>query len=395
MPERALFQIAGSLMLTSVLAACASPYSQPAFEPADASFPGIAEILEHSEVGEVRILATHGMCSKYHGPNWVDRRAASIAAGLGLPYAPTGGFPAPIRYGDAATGEVKRYDIALPAPNGVVRISLFTWGSHIEAHRNALDYENQRAPTPGEPERAALNHTLRAKLMNTCLIDAVVYSGRNGDHLRSHMRHAMCATLGGRFTAAAQPGAPNMGADCTFDQPHASSPTVLMPESLGSIIMFDALGALAEAGNVQPVADALSPVRVIFLLANQIPLLDRANPSIARAGELGIEGSTAGDTEAGSLDRLLGLLAAGTARRLSEGPDDPIHVVAFSDPNDLVSYRLDPRLLDRPDVDTYRFTNVLTTNTPTYFGLIANPLAAHEGYEENQTVFDLVANGRK
>jgi hypothetical protein len=69
--------------------------------------------------------------------------------------------------------------------------------------------------------------------------------------------------------------------------------------------------------------------------------------------------------------------------------------VAFTDPNDLLSYELRRENYREADADPHAFrtTNVLYPNTPDWFGLFANPLPAHTGYSSNPEVLDLVVCG--
>ena len=62
--------------------------------------------------------------------------------------------------------------------------------------------------------------------------------------------------------------------------------------------------------------------------------------------------------------------------------------MAFTDPNDLLSYRL--RATDFPGIEV---RNVLGSNTKTYLGLVADPGAAHTSYENNANVQRLVLCG--
>jgi hypothetical protein len=65
-------------------------------------------------------------------------------------------------------------------------------------------------------------------------------------------------------------------------------------------------------------------------------------------------------------------------------------VVAFTDPNDLLSYRLLPARYAAPDVAV---ADVLVSNDKTWLGLIENPVAAHLDYLANPDVGDLIACG--
>ena len=69
--------------------------------------------------------------------------------------------------------------------------------------------------------------------------------------------------------------------------------------------------------------------------------------------------------------------------------DSTLRVIAFTDPNDLLSYILVPS----PWAKSYDVVDVVVSNTSTYFGLVEMPTTAHLGYRENTTVRKLVACG--
>ena len=88
------------------------------------------------------------------------------------------------------------------------------------------------------------------------------------------------------------------------------------------------------------------------------------------------------------LQRFLALRQAfprSAERRFSE-----LTLVALTDPNDLLSYRLLPSRYASPMVHV---ADVLVSNQPTYFGLLENPATAHTGYFSNPDVGRLIACG--
>jgi len=121
-----------------------------------------------------------------------------------------------------------------------------------------------------------------------------------------------------------------------------------------------------------------------------VPLIHRANvPPKADAGLT--EAASAPTT---SLGQLLGRIDAnGFAAQERSGAGRTI--VAYSDPNDLFSYRLDPKFLNLGGTSAgTTFVNVLTSNDSTYFNLFENPATAHGGYECNPDVIGMTILGR-
>ena len=66
-------------------------------------------------------------------------------------------------------------------------------------------------------------------------------------------------------------------------------------------------------------------------------------------------------------------------------------VVAFSDPNDLLSYPL-ARSPHRSKQD-YPVIDVIASNAPTILGLVEMPTTAHLGYGNNGAVKKIIACG--
>jgi hypothetical protein len=68
----------------------------------------------------------------------------------------------------------------------------------------------------------------------------------------------------------------------------------------------------------------------------------------------------------------------------------PLTVVAFTDPNDLLSYRLVPEAIGTADV---RLINVILSNAPTIGGWVERPDVAHMGYGDNPWVMRYLVEG--
>ena len=76
-----------------------------------------------------------------------------------------------------------------------------------------------------------------------------------------------------------------------------------------------------------------------------------------------------------------------------------VRIVAFSDPNDLLSYAVPPRFAEEfidsrlcPQVVNVTVNVAPVTSAPV-IGTFANPLAAHNDYEADERVIGLITNG--
>jgi hypothetical protein len=375
----------GALLVALVAAVIGNrPYAQPviAQEPGgqDASFDGISQLIAdaHRRGTMLHVLWTHGMCT--HQLNWATQRATQIAAALDGSATQTGAVE--------ETAGLTRVLYRIATPGGDFDATFIVWSPMTQPYKQALDFDapgTDRA-TSFPYQRAVLNGALKTKLINDCLSDAVVYGGQHGDPIRAAMKQAVCRELGGK---------PVEGQPCDFTGAEADRPIAVVTESLGSKILFDAARAIYEetrraTGERMAMAHRFASVQLIYLMANQIPLLDIASPLPPEFSEVAEDDAPAGS----SLGHMIGMVH----RAQNAMPPDRLAemarptVVAFTDPNDLLSYRLIPSVLD---VARARLINVIGSNSTTWLGFLERPDAAHCGYTWNATVIGLIARGHE
>jgi hypothetical protein len=287
--------------------------------------------------------------------------------------------------------ELHRRSFATPA--GDMLVTFVLWSPLTAGHKRALIFD---AP---EPEgqfpftRASLNEQLKTGLLNDCLVDAVIYGGTSGMPIRKAMRHALCEVFGGAFD-------PDQWR-CELPLDVTPPRVVLITESLGSKLLFDAVRASYEAARAQsPMQEAallqrIARTQYLYMIANQVPLLDRADHEpVAEPALAGAEGAREAPTTS-SLADFLAVRRAAQAMQVRE-PErvaplaGPLTVVAFTDPNDLLSYRLVPEAVGAQDV---RLINVIVSNAPTIAGWVERPDEAHTGYGKNQSVMSYLVEG--
>lgn len=358
------------------------PYATPIVEqPADggaASFPGLLDLMAQAAPGTpVRVLWTHGMCT--HPASWVDERANKLAAAVGGSRQPVGSRQIG-RHG--ASLRTERILVGATA----VEIVFLSWSPVTAPLKAALAYDRSVSFGGDFPyRRATLNRDLKSGLVNDCLVDVVTYAGPNGNPIRSAMVEAVCEALGGRGTDG----------DCNLADGRPPGSLALVVESLGTKMIFDAIlniGAAVEGRRddaaTDRLANAMAATRMIYLLSNQVPLLDSADPPDGSTTVLAPSPSLVGASVARSfalLARLRDRLAAG---------QPPLTAVAFSDPNDLLSYRLVPAFLG-DHARHFRVVNVIVSNAATYLDFFERPDSAHCGYAWNPHVLAMLAEGHK
>lgn len=359
-----------------------SPYSTPFVErPADedaGTFDGLLSLTESlpPSSSTIKVLWTHGMCT--HPPSWVDDRMKRLVAAIGgtprtLSVRPIGGRGASLR--------TDRIEL----PSATIDVMFLTWSPLTASYKATLAYDHSRQYGGDFPyARASLNRELKRGLINDCMTDVVVYGGANGNDIRRAAEDAVCEAMGGRVE------------DMSCNVPAGRSPDALafVTESLGSKLLFDAIQNLwadAERSDDKAALDrlavSLAATRMMYMVANQLPLLDAAGPAAADRSPGAVPERP---MARGSTRDVFELLSR--ARRHAPPASGPMTVIAFSDPNDLLSYRIVPGHL-AGNLKDFRVVNVIVSNDATYFSYVERPDTAHCGYTWNPHVFGMMAKG--
>jgi hypothetical protein len=352
--------IAGPLVALG-FSACTTPYDPPAVVNGSPDFQGVADLLDKSR--PLELILVHGMCT--HDEQWaygmMDQVLRAIDANLkpATPQAELAGTgPGPkiqvIRREDTVSGTKLRFTALL-------------WSPLTTPLKQQLAYD--RTGTPNDckaareckPKRATANAMLKDWLLNDCLADALVYEGISRPIIRRAMVEALAQALGG-----------------------SDAPLVLVSDSLGSKLVFDALSDMlgASTPSAQVMAQKTSArLTQVFMNANQLPILGLADQSVSQPpATLANEVAT---PPVDALQRYLRL--RGQTPALSK-----LMLVAFTDPNDLLSYRLMPSRYASEEV---RIPDVLVSNDKTYLGLLERPDTAHTNYPKNPAIATFTACG--
>jgi hypothetical protein len=337
-----------------------------------------------TERPEVKVLFVHGIGT--HAPGHGTALRQNLATALGL---------------DIRAPRAKRIVIAhprFPGQNlGEINVSRLT---DAEGRRNLLFYELTWSPIT-QPDkdllafdkeqeyvlrRAAFNQAMRS-FVNDVAPDPLAYAGRKREPILTAVAQSVC-WMGSRSwselpelteNTACGPGLPGAGSRLELDD------WVIVTHSLGSRATLDALQGMADLPiETDPAfkafADAFARREIqVFMLSNQLPLL-----------EAGREGQQV----VGQTDAYCGPNPARPGRFLAQ-----TQIIAFSDPNDLMSYPVPDLFAERyiesrlcPSVTNITI-NVASVNSFLGLGDIANPLSAHSGYGPDARVGALLARG--
>ena len=333
---------------------------------------------------EVKVLYVHGIGT--HAPGHGTALRQNLARSLGL---------------DIRAPRQKRIVIAHPQfPNwdlGEINISRLTDQSH---KRDLLFYELTWSPIT-QPDkdllafdkeqdyvlrRAALNQAMRA-FVNDVAPDPLAYAGRKREPILVAVTQTICWAISRSWSELPEL---TEGRDCGPDLPGVGSRVavddfVVVSHSLGSRAVLNSMQRLTNLPisadpRLKSIAENFRTRDIqVFMLSNQLPLLEAGREGQQVVGEIG--------AYCGSSPTRPGRFFAKT------------ELIAFSDPNDLLSYPVPDRFADRyidsrlcPSVTNVTI-NLVGVNSLLGLGEVANPLTAHLGYAADERVGGLIARG--
>jgi hypothetical protein len=377
-------------VVTIALTGCLRPYKTSVFDPAGEKFPGITSEWTAKSGNDVRVLFVHGICThdeaKWITSGW-DQVIKSYFPFVTIPTASA-----------SSIGQVEIFDRDYQIGSNKISGRYLIWSALTRDDKAKLNYDNLPTdrPRPGtfNWKRAKINGELKSSLLNDCLSDAVIYAGYRGAEIQTAMQNAICAALDGTTT--------NGACDFPATYRHGKRSIVIITESLGSRMVFDAITALKiEADKngrnetIDAFEEAVAPITQIYMLANQLPILALARPALVQDVLNTTDPAT---SKTPAMATALNVLSEARMHHQGRHPEDArppkLSLIAFTDPNDLLSYRLTPNDLAVVGANT-NIVNVITSNDYSYFGFIENPLIAHEGYNKNLDALRILFNGTK
>ena len=267
-----------------------------------------------------------------------------------------------------------------------------TWSAITRQEKALLDFDNS-----GEYDfrRAAINSMLK-KFSNDTGPDPIIYLGQSRVPILAAYAQSFCWMATRNWEDLPDSGKHVCtGLDDSSADRIARDNYVIISHSLGSRIVIDGTQRIASIlANPEKYFDknqkvtlstkaiaALQNKRIpVFMLSNQLPMLQlgRELPEVA-----GQEASYCDPKGANYKKRML----------------SETEIIAFSDPNDLLSYGIPPGFSEKY-VDSRLCANVTNVNiniakVMDAFGMadLANPMQAHVGYDEDERVIALIAKG--
>ncbi|MGY6274927.1 hypothetical protein [Methylomonas sp. MgM2] len=257
-----------------------------------------------------------------------------------------------------------------------------TWSEITAKDKEVLSYDNS-----GEQSfrRAEVNDLLK-KFSNDTGPDPIIYLGEKRADILTAFLQSFCWMVSGDWDTL--PNDVHQACSSKNVTPFYNDSYAFVSHSLGSRITIDGLHRIASLytegknqGYYEDVANVLKNKDVpIYMMSNQLPMLQlgRSLPEITK--------------QAASY-------CQPTGEKYQERILRHTNIIAFSDPNDLLSYALPYDFVDKY-LDSRLCINVTNINinvAKVYdaFGLgkLANPLDAHIGYDTDDRVIALIAKG--
>ncbi|KQQ47402.1 hypothetical protein ASF61_01770 [Duganella sp. Leaf126] len=356
--------VPGVLAGLLLLAACSTPYRPPVILERDTRFPGLVDLPAQARGRSAEVLLVHGICT--HDARWAQQVVAQLGRSI------DGATVSPASIAGADTNDIEIVPSTVDTAAGRLRFHALIWSPLTTPLKRQLcdDQTDKSAACTGAPpyphRRALWNARLKDTLIDDCLPDALIYQGVARDTIQLRMREAILRVLGSVTPS---------------DEEADKLPLVVIAHSMGSKIMFDTLLRMGEEAPGSRAAvtarRTMARLRMLVMAANQLPLLSLADQPL--------DTGSARTAQPDSLQRLLHQ-RAGDGRRTAA----TLTVVAFSDPNDALSYTLPAQRYAGQGVSVH---NILVSNAPTWLGLLERPDRAHLDYLNNPDVGRLVACG--
>jgi hypothetical protein len=301
-------------------------------------------------------------------------------------------YPAP-----GFCGEVQVYTISDGA--GKIRLVAYevTWSSLTKPFKQRRFKDKNSAGTDDESQFRPLGNQMVRTILDENMADVVLYARDFDDNIIGKtVSHALESFYGGTH----DPGAPSPDSEEL-----RRAPTFFLTQSLGSILLDEALAAHVgdteshpgvvsvkmDSASTNALENTLSNLGTVFMMANQIALLDM--PAADKTGNV-VPAPVADPQAVGQGTPFKALAKArDSARARRSKPVRPVTIAAFNDLYDDLSYRVSP--------DSVRnkysvIDNFYPTNAPAWiwpFRIAEDPSLAHNNYGQNPEVYDLVMEG--
>lgn len=344
------------------------------------AFGGLTPFLDN-KLGKMKVLMVHGVGN--HLPGYSTQFVEKLAKELDMPVMSSGKKNITLTSRIDNTKNLGNLGVVRFLSKDRKREFIFyelTWSAITAKQKDVLAYDNS-----GEYSfrRAEVNDLMK-KFSNDTGPDPIIYLGESREDILVSFAQAFCWMIKNDWD-----GLPDgVSQSCSFNDDNlsknlADDQYAFVSHSLGSRITIDGLQRIATLIDQrdEDFRETLKHKTIpIYMMSNQLPMLQlgRKMPDVSnqkasycRPGGENYEN-----------------------RMLASTP-----IIAFSDPNDLLSYAIPSGFVDKyldsrlcSDVTNINI-NVAKIINAFNFGKVANPLDAHIGYDTDDRVIALIAKG--
>lgn len=344
------------------------------------AFSGLAPFLDN-HIGKMKVLMVHGVGD--HLPGYSTQFVEKLAKELDMPVMSSHKKNITL---------TSRFDNSKNLGNlGVVRFLSkdrkkefifyeLTWSAITAKQKEVLAYDNS-----GEYSfrRAEINDLMK-KFSNDTGPDPIIYLGESREDILVSFAQAFCWMIKSDWQNLPD----GVSKACSFNDDNLAKNLgvdqyAFVSHSLGSRITIDGLQRIASLvdNRDEDFRETLKHKDIpIYMMSNQLPMLQlgRKLPDVSNQKQAYCR------PEGENYEK----------RMLAS-----TQIIAFSDPNDLLSYAIPTAFVDKyldsrlcPEVTNINI-NVATIINAFNFGKVANPLNAHIGYDTDDRVVALIAKG--
>lgn len=371
------------------------------------AFQGIAERLQRLELsgpsalgGEthsptLKVMMVHGIGT--HPPGYSARFQRNLTEALGLTKREEQvkqlGLRDPILYGDEPLGHLRVFRYMNDDDTREMLFYELSWSEITAEAKASLAYD-----TSGEYEykRGDINQAIKV-FLNDRMADPMAYFGESNGKIIQSIGMGLCWMTISDWDDLPPKGAPRCdGFEFSNPRDFLEDEFIFVTHSLGSRILTDAFQEEArtvrqwiertaqdqeEQKRIQELLRVLRNKHMrVYMLANQLPLLELG----ASPAEVVDQIDEYCEPEGSEYEhRFLGKLS----------------IVAFSDPNDALSYALpvdyEEKFMDSRICPEIINVSVSVVDPINLFGLgdFTNPMAAHDLYDDDARVIGLIVDG--
>lgn len=350
-----------------------------------AEFAGLKPHLSNSK-GKTKVLMVHGVGD--HKPGYSTEFFEKLAKELDLAVT------------SRAHKDIKLSDPELPdIPLGTLRINRFlskdrsqelifyelTWSEITAKEKEVLAYDNSGQYSF---RRTEVNDLMK-RFSNDTGPDPIIYLGESREDILLAFTQSFCWMTYGNWDELSE----GEGKSCVLPDISAiiNDQYAFISHSLGSRITIDGVeritSALGQSMNddddmyQKTVKSELQKKTIpIYMMSNQLPMLQLGRKLPTESNQKQAYCDPKGEKY--------------SKRMLTKTP-----VIAFSDPNDILSYAIPPGFVEKY-LDSRLCIDVTNVNINVAFvydifglGKVANPMDAHIGYDTDDRVVGLIAKG--